>query len=124
MPGEWSRLAGASDLKRQPSGILVTLPSGRRHFVRVNEEGSGYYFEAVVAGPRVTQTQDDPCFEAWTRNRFSRVVGYRVDVRGRLLAQGWTPRAGTTERMFQLLVRTVAQEADRHEFLLTGADRR
>jgi hypothetical protein len=60
---------------------------------------------------------------AWQKNRRSRVVGYRVDARGRFVAHAWSPSKGLTRDMFLFLVRTLAREADRHELLITGADR-
>lgn len=125
MPADWKRLArNASDLHVARSSIAVTLPNGRSHEVAISESGDGYLFEAVVAGRRETSRLRDPEIAAWRRNRSSRVVGYRIDERGRLAAHAWSPRDGTTARLFQLMVRTVAREADRHELLVTGTDRR
>jgi len=59
----------------------------------------------------------------WLRNRRSQLVGFRIDEKGSLVAHGWTPEEGLTPEAFQLLVRTVAREADRYEFQLTGLDR-
>lgn len=127
MRAEWRKLAtGADDVAvdRLRSAVEVSFTNGRRHVVRIAEEDDGYELEAVVAGPHETAELQDPYMTSWRRNRASRVVGYRVDARGRFCAHAWTPREGLTSEMFLFLVRTLAREADRHELLLTGADRR
>lgn len=114
--------ARASDVRLDlvRSSIVVTLRNGRRHEIRIDPRDDGYLFEAIVAGPRDTARLGDPAMNAWRRNRSSRLVGYRVDRRGRLVAHAWSPREGLTREMFLVLVRTLAREADRHE----GSDRR
>lgn len=127
MRADWRKLAaGADDIAadRLRSAVEVSFANGRRHAVRIAEHDDGYALEAVVAGPRETAQLADPFMAAWRRNRSSRVVGYRVDARGRFCAHAWTPREGLTREMFLFLIRTLAREADRHELLITGADRR
>ena len=128
MRGDWRKLVSRrdSDIRVdaiRPS-ITVEIKNGRRHRVRVDEIEDGYVLEAVIAGPAETARLHDPYIAAWQRNRSSRVVGYRIDRRGRLVAHAWSPRNGLTAEMFLLLVRTLAREADRHELLITGLDRR
>ena len=127
MRAEWRKFAARQhdvrvDLLR--SAVVVTFTNGRHHEVRIEALEDGYLLEAVVAGPRETASLDDPFMTAWQKNRRSRVVGYRVDDRRRLVAHAWSPREGLTRDMFLFLVRTLAREADRHELLITGADRR
>jgi hypothetical protein len=38
------------------------------------------------------------------------------------VGEAWIPKAGLTESEFQLYVRTLAIEADRFEYALTGRD--
>jgi hypothetical protein len=123
MRADWQRYAQAPDLEAAGSSVVVALANGRRHTVRIEESDDGYVLEAVVAGRQV-ERGDDAVMRAWLLNRCSRLVGYRVDRRGRLVAHVWSPRDGMTKAMFLVLVRTLAREADRHELLLTGADRR
>jgi hypothetical protein len=127
MRAEWRKLAAGTEdiaIDRLRSAVDVAFANGRRHVVRIAEDDDSYELEAVIAGPRETAQLHDPHMTAWRRNRSSRVVGYRVDARGRLCAHAWTPREGLTREMFLFLVRTLAREADRHELLLTGADRK
>lgn len=56
------------------------------------------------------------------RNRSLDLVGLRIDERDRLVAQAWLPAVAITPEEFAVYVRTVAAEADRLEFWLTGAD--
>ena len=126
MRAEWRSLAAGADdvaIDRLRSAVGVSFANGRRHIVRIAEKDDGYELEAVIAGPRETTRLHDANMTAWQRNRASRVVGYRVDARGRFCAHAWTPREGLTREMFLVLIRTLAREADRHELLLTGADR-
>lgn len=56
-------------------------------------------------------------------NRVAQLVSFRVDARGRVVASGWISKAGVTATEFLLVLRRVAVESDRLEFLLTGKDR-
>lgn len=58
----------------------------------------------------------------WRHNRAAQLVSFRIDTRGRVYAEGWIPKAGLTAQEFQLVLRRVAAESDRLEFLLTGRD--
>lgn len=124
MRASWVRLiAGEDDLRPVRSSIIVTFANGRSHQVSVDDGADGYTLEAVVAGRRETSRLNRPELDAWRRNRNSRVVGYRIDGRGRLSAHAWTPHEGITAGLFVTIVRAVAREADRYEILVTGADR-
>jgi hypothetical protein len=128
MRGDWRKLVrrGDSDIRVDAlrSFVVVEFKNGRSHRVNVDAIDDGYGLEAVIAGPAETARLHDPYIAAWQRNRSSRVVGYRIDGRGRLIAHAWSPRHGLSAEMFLLLVRTLAREADRHELLITGLDRR
>ncbi|MFJ6154541.1 hypothetical protein [Micromonospora profundi] len=121
---DWQRLCVAEDLRSKRQQIRVSFANGRSHTVRVQDVPDGYLITAVVAGAGVVAEWDRLYREAWERNRHSRLVGLRVDVEGRMVAHGWTPKEGLTADAFQTLVRAVAREADRYEFQLTGTDRR
>lgn len=58
----------------------------------------------------------------WSRNRVVSLIGFRIDHRGRLVGEAWVPKVGITKSEFQLYLRTVAVEADRFEYTLTGRD--
>ena len=127
MRADWRRLAAGADdvtIDRLRSAVGVSFANGRSHIVCIADKDDGYELEAVVAGPRETAQLHDANLKAWQRNRVSRLVGYRIDARGRFCAHAWTPREGLTREILLVLIRTLAREADRHELLLTGADRR
>ncbi|MFG2099893.1 hypothetical protein ACGFJ5_04760 [Micromonospora echinaurantiaca] len=104
--------------------MKVSFANGRSHSVCVHDGPDGYLLTAVVAGADVVDLWIRLYREAWEKNRHSRLVGFRIDVEGQMIAHGWTPKDGLTAEAFQTLVRAVAREADRYEFHLTGADRR
>lgn len=124
MRGDWQRLCDGPDMRCKGQQVIVLFANGRSHAVRVNDAGDSYLLVAVVAGADEVAQRSDIHVDAWKRNRHSRLVGFRVDEDGRMLAHGWTPKDGLTSDAFQTLVRAVAREADRYEFHLTGRDRR
>ena len=112
----------ASNHEAQGDGVTVSFHGERRQRVRVLEADRAFLIYAVITGPAATRDLRDPALLAWKRNCLSRVVGLRVDDRGRLIGQAWVPLAGLEAHEFQLCVRTVAAECDRVEQLLTGRD--
>jgi hypothetical protein len=58
----------------------------------------------------------------WRHNRAAQLVGFRIDTPGRVYAEGWVAKAGLTAEDFQFVLRRVAAESDRFEFILTGKD--
>src|SRR5688500_7838669 len=111
MRADWRELAtGAPDLDASRGRIVVRLPNPRSHAVSVSESVDGYSLEAVIAGRHATSRIDAAAIKAWRRNRSSRVVGYRIDRRGRLVAHAWSSRAGITQELFQTIVRALARE--------------
>lgn len=119
---DWRRLCRAEGLQVQGDGVTVSFHGERRQRVRVLEADGAFLVYAVITGPAATRDLQDPALLAWQRNCLSRVVGLRVDDRGRLIGQAWVPLAGLEAHEFQLCVRTVAAESDRVEHLLTGRD--
>ena len=105
------------------AAIRVVLDDGRTHRIDVTESAAAWELMAVVAGARVVGGVEDLALRAWLKNRLSDLVGYRLDRRGRLVAEAWVPRAGTTAETFMFQVMMLAREADRFEFNLTGIDR-
>ncbi|MEV1143467.1 hypothetical protein [Micromonospora sp. NPDC049799] len=124
MRDDWRRLCETDDMRPKGKQVRVSFANGRSHSVHVHDGAEGYVLTAVVAGAETVGRWDRLYREAWERNRHSRLVGFRVDAEGRMIAHGWTPKDGLTADAFQTLVRAVAREADRYEFQLTGADRR
>jgi len=119
---EWVRLCRARDLTVDEPHIEVAFKNERRHRVSVEDTHDSYQLTAVVVRQRVVAQQADLPLQAWLRNRATQLVGFRIDRRGRLVAEAWVPKAGLTAQEFQLYVRTVAAESDAFEYALTGAD--
>lgn len=119
---EWKRLCEGYDLEVVGDCIDVRFQHGRRQRVRIEEVDGSILAQAVIARQAIMRELDAPALFAWKRNRLSRVVGLRVDERGRLIGQAWLPVAGLNAHEFQLGVRAVAAECDRVEHLLTGRD--
>lgn len=123
MSGDWRDLCDAPDLRPLRNSLRVLFGNGRTHKVRVTEVDDGYLISGVVVDADRLADTSAAQLDAWTRNRHSRLIGFRVDHQSRLVGFGWTPAVGLTAEAFQLLVRAVAREADRLEFRMTGKDR-
>ncbi|WP_242352128.1 MULTISPECIES: YbjN domain-containing protein [unclassified Anaeromyxobacter] len=121
MTADWTKLARAEDVN-VANGVANVALGERSHRVSIVEEGESFRLVAVVAHPAAVARMSDPALFAWKRNRSSRLVGFRIDRRGRMVGEAWVPKAGVTPTEFQLYLRTVAGESDRLEQLLTGRD--
>ena len=122
MLSELATLCRAEGLALSGSNLEVRFSSGRRHRVAITEAPDHYLLSAVVVRRAVLGSLEQPEIWAWRRNRVSALVGFRVDRRGRLLAESWVPRPGLTSEEFQVYARNLAAEADRVEHLLSGRD--
>jgi hypothetical protein len=123
MAAEWHRYCRADGFDISGNTVTVELERRRTHRVAVTETTESYEFAAVALGATAFRTLGPPVYELWQRNRRTRLVGFRLDDRRRLLVDAWLPKHGVTPPEFRLVLRTVAAEADRAEFLLTGQDR-
>lgn len=121
MAVEWNKLLRSSDVRVVDGTADVPL-GHRRHRVEIIEEEDAYRFVAIVAHTAAVARMSGPSLFAWRRNRSSRLVGFRVDRKGRLIGEAWAPKAGLTAAEFQLQLRAVATESDRLEQVLTGRD--
>lgn len=122
MASEWVRLCRTKDFSVDEPHIEVNVHDGRRHRITINDEGESYRLSAFVVRQAVVSSVPDVPIQAWLRNRVMLLVGFRIDERGRVVAEAWVPKAGLTQEEFQLYVRTVAVESDRFEYALTGKD--
>lgn len=120
MGAEWPRLCRARDLSVEEPWVKVDLGDDRSHRVRVEDCGEKFLLSAVVVRQAVVTNGATLPLAAWKRNRATMLVGFRLDHRGRLVAEAWVPRLGLSPAEFQLYVRTVAVESDRFEYALTG----
>lgn len=122
---DWRRMSREAGFTVAGDEIEVTFADSRKHRVTV-EEGSdrrGLRLSAVAARPAmVPDDPEGPHVHAWKRNRFSDLVGFKIDGRGRLVGEAWVPLAGLDAEEWALYVRTVARACDRVEYLLSGRD--
>lgn len=122
MAADWVRFCRAKDLTVVESDVDVRFGDGRSHRVTVTDEGDTYLISGFVVRQAVAASIPDLPVRAWVRNRATRLVGFRVDRRQRLVGEAWLPKAGLTPEEFQLYLRLVASECDRFEYVLTGRD--
>jgi hypothetical protein len=118
---DWVKLARSSDVTATDDGLHVAMGE-RSHLVSVIDDGDSFRLVATVAGPAAVARMGEPVLFAWKRNRSSRLVGFRIDHRGRMIGEAWLPKHGLTAAEFQVCLRAVATESDRLEQLLTGRD--
>jgi hypothetical protein len=99
---------------------------GRSHKVRVSNADEALHLEATIIGAsRVAALEDvgrNADLDAWSLNRTSHLIGFRVDRAGRLIAESTAPLAGLTTEELKLYLRLTAGTADRMELALTGKD--
>lgn len=122
MTVEWRTFCNLPELAVEGSAVDVVLGDDRRHQVTITEGADEYLFCAIVARRSIVVKLPDVALRAWVRNRAVSLVGFRVDARGRLLAEAWAPKAGITAAEFQRYLQAIAAEADRFEYVLTGRD--
>ena len=122
MTTSWRAMCSAPRLRLDGDDVIVTFENGRQHRVRVQETDDTFEVHAVVARAAALAIVTDLPLRVWLRNRSSQLVGFRVDARGAVRAQGWVAKAGLTAEEFRHVVRHVAGESDRLEYILTGKD--
>ena len=119
---DWRSLCAGSSAELDGDGVVVRFENGRRHRVQVSETEDAYELHATVARRAAVSDMTDLAARVWRHNRGAQLVSFRIDQRGRVCARGWVPKVGVTAAEFQLVLRRVAAESDRLEFLLTGRD--
>ncbi|MEW6688722.1 MAG: hypothetical protein AB1452_06475 [Pseudomonadota bacterium] len=122
MAGEWRRFCSGRKFAIEGDDIVVTLPGSRTHRVSVREEPDAYRLSSVVARPAVVEQIVNLPIQSWERNRGTELAGFKIDSRGRLISESWIPKAGLTAAEFTLYLQSLASEADRFEYQLTGRD--
>jgi hypothetical protein len=90
----------------------------RKHEVEVIPHEYGWELSSRCTPNAVDELSGS---EAWLRNRTMNVAHFVITEDG-MWVSGWVPRAGATPHEFLYVLRQVAAEADRFEFLSTGAD--
>lgn len=123
MAADWVRFCSRSeDLAVSEPHVDVRFGDGRRHRVTVKDEGDYYLIGGCVVRQAIVTSIYDLPVRAWTRNRATQLVGFRIDRRLWLVGEAWLPKEGITREEFQMYLRRVAYECDRLEYLLSGRD--
>ena len=77
---------------------------------------------SVVVGAIARETIGDLPTRTLQQDRGTELVGFRIGRRGGLVGESWVPKPRLSVTQFQLCVRTLAIDCDRHESELTGQD--
>ncbi len=104
------------------NAVTVNFENGRHHRVCIEETDETIELHALVAKAAAVKTLADLPLRIWRHNRASQLVGFRLDRRGSVWARAWVGKRGLTREEFLVVLRRVATESDRFEFLLTGKD--
>src|SRR5678816_2372044 len=89
MTADWRTLCRGRDLTVDKDMIVVMLPGGRQQRISVSDNDDAYWLTTVVARPAVASTVANLPLRAWERNRATRLVAFKIDMRGRLKAESW-----------------------------------
>jgi hypothetical protein len=122
---DWRRLSRDAGFTVSGEELLVTFSDGRQHRVAVEErpDRQELRLSAIAAKPSMLPDEaEGPHLFAWKRNRFSDLVGFKIDSRGRLMGEAWVPVAGLDREEWAVYVNTLARACDRVEYLLSGRD--
>lgn len=122
MSDEWIRFSRARNFSVDGQNVDVVLGDGRSHRVTVEEQERSFCLSAIVVKRYLADQVTDLPILTWQRNRATSLVGFRIDSRGRVMAEAWIPKAGVSGEEFQFYLNTIALEADRFEYVLTGED--
>ncbi len=122
MPIDQRALLSGPGLELAGDEIIVSFENARKHRVRLRETDDAIEIHAVVARAAAIKDLSDLPLRVWRHNRAVQLVSFRIDHYGRVYAEGWLPKAGLTSEELRLMVRRVAAESDRFEFLITGRD--
>ena len=122
---DWRKLSREAGFKVSGDELEVVFSDGRQHRVTVEEPADRQEVRLWAIAARPAMLPYDPegaHVHAWKRNRFSDLVGFKIDGRGRLVGEAWVPLAGLGAEEWTLYVNTVARACDRVEYLLSGRD--
>jgi hypothetical protein len=106
--------------------VLLGGGSSQRIEFTPSTDGKTLRARSVIATPRILESahevEEEPVKYAWVRNRFSDLLGFTIDGRGRLVGETWIPLDELTSEEFRVYVEELARVCDWHEFRLTGQD--
>ncbi len=123
MTVDWRKLTRDAGLMVRGEAIELRLAGGRKHVVHVDDRSGGQLrLWSVVAKAGLVREVSQANIRAWTRNRVTELVGFKLEQSGRLVGEAWVPLAGLTHAEWEFYVRSVALACDRFEYVLTGQD--
>lgn len=126
MSADWRSLLKGKRYRIEDDMVRVQLPNDRSQQVMIEPHRSGTALRlwSVVLAKSKTDllAEGRPDEYAWERNRYSDLVGFSVDSRGRFIGESWVPIAGLTADVFQLHLEEVARICDWHELRLSDGD--
>lgn len=103
-------------------GPIQRRSHARTQVVRVRVVEDGLLLESVVAQRRhVTAPEATQC-DLWLRNRARDLINVSIDRSGKVVASCWIPQVALDRDEFLFVLRHLAAEADRLEFLMTGSE--
>jgi hypothetical protein len=123
MNADWRSLSRRAGLRLTHDGIEVSLADQRSQILHADAFSEDTIkLWSVVARPAALARLRTPLVDAWRRNRYSELVGFTLDTRGRMIGEAWVPTAGLTSDEWGYYVQLVAEACDRFQYLITGRD--
>lgn len=111
--------------RREGRRVRIALSrNGRSQIIRVVRRRDRYVFSSVVARVAdVNHCRRALAFRLWRRNALKAVVTFTIDRRGRVIGLIDQPIESVRREELRFYLETLAQECDRLEYILTGADK-
>jgi hypothetical protein len=111
-------------LEETPTGVSLTLPSGRRQRIRINRQADRYILSSVALGQQRVALIDryELITWLWKMNRELGVVGLMLDRSGRLVGRIEQLVDTLNAAELALYLQLLARECDRLEYVLSGQD--
>lgn len=123
MASDWRRFCERKGYSLEGDFVEVSLGDDRKHRVGIREDGDHLLLSATVLKPSAAREIKNLSMRAWLRNREVQLIGFRIDAKDRLIGEARLLMEGVTKAEFHLYLDTLAIEADRLEYALTGEDR-
>ena len=87
MQPEWKNYCRTDGLKIEVNGIQVSLDTGRRQNVLVDDEVETFHLISIIATKAIIDRLVDASIRAWQRNHSATLVSFRVDHKGRMVGE-------------------------------------
>ena len=112
--------------QRKGRRVRIALSrNGRSQVIRLARRRDCYVFSSVVARVAdVNQCRRSLAFRLWRRNALKPIVTFTIDRRERVIGLVDQRVESARREQLKFYLETLAQECDRLEYILTGADER